>query len=229
MKSDKVIKAGGWCLIILALLWVGGVVFFDIVFGYPAMISHDPANSLTALLSRGASLRICLLFYALTPLLLIPGSIGAFCALRNAAEGAARTAKSIAVIVAITAMLGLFLWGGVAWHIATFLVQVHQHETSLLSILFVFMYYFGLLIGNYVAQGCLAFWVLLQSYAIIKDKEMPSWYGVIGWIVGIIVLIAIFLRMASISIYPDIFIELVPLNAFFMFIFGVGLLAHKTK
>ncbi len=229
MNNEQVMRVGGYFLIALALLWVGLIVLFDIVFGFPAMLQQMPAESLTALLSRGPGLRISLTFYSLVPLLLIPGSVAGYYALRDTAEGAMRVAMQFALLSVLAAVFGLMVWSGINWHLATFLVHLKPAEyPPILAVLFSLNYFLRLFVGEYLAQTCLCIWILITSTAIIRDKGFPSWYGIIGWIIAVIVLLALLLRAASIAVIPDIFIELVPISALWVFLFGVGILVHKT-
>jgi hypothetical protein len=116
--TDLTVRMGGAALVAAALGFMGVFTYLAVRFNYPDVLAAPAGDALPALLAMGETGRAVWALYGLLPLLLIPAGVGAHRALRQADDGGMRVALLMAVVAAVTMMLGLLRWPSIQWEIA---------------------------------------------------------------------------------------------------------------
>src|SRR4051812_19741117 len=130
------VRAGGWSMILAALLFMGTFSYLAARFDYPDVLDRPAHDVLPRLVGLGTAGRVVWSVYALIPLLLIPAGVGAALALRGAAAGAARNAAAFAAVSAFAMMLGLLRWPSIHWEIGRAYAAAGPAERGTLDAVF---------------------------------------------------------------------------------------------
>lgn len=232
MNESKMISVGGWSLIVFTLLYLGVQAYLMVVHNYPALVNH-PALTIQGLipvlLTEGRLLTIVITIFALLPLLLIPGSVGAYYAFKNVNEPAMRMAVLFAFIVAMGMVLSLMQWPSFNLYIAGAYAGADEGQRGVLkAVLLAHNAYFGVYIGGVVVSICSAVWFLLTGFTMLQAKKFPVLIGWLGIVVGIYLLLAM---INSFGIFPsvisDIIYHLAPLDAIWLLVYGISLLMYR--
>jgi hypothetical protein len=219
----SVIRSGGAALIAAALAFSGVFLYLAIRFDYPDVLDAPAAVALPALLAMGAPGRTVWAVYGLIPLLLIPAAVGAYTALSPSDKGGMRVAVLVALIAAITMMLGLLRWPSIQWELARAYEEAGPEGRLALSALFDGLNrYLGTYLGEFVGELCLNVFFVLSGRAILRSAALPRWMGVFGIVSGLLGWIAMWRNVT------DVVAPAAALNngvlPIWMVIFGIGLL-----
>jgi hypothetical protein len=191
--------AGGAALVAAALGFIGVFTYLAVRFNYPDVLDAPAEAALPALLAMGATGRAVWAFYGLLPLLLVPAAAGAYSALRESDEGGMRVAAAMAVIAALTMMLGLLRWPTIHWDLA------HAYETSgvesrmLIAAIFDGLNrYLGTYLGEFVGELCLNAFFILSARAMWRSGIVPRWIAGFGLASGTLGLIAMWRNVSDV-------------------------------
>jgi len=187
------VRAGGWALVLAAILFIAAFSYLAATFDYPGVLDRPASEVLPRLIALGATGRAIWSLYALIPLLLVPAGIGVAIALRAAAPGAARTAAAFAMISAFSMMLGLLRWPSIHWEIGRAYATASATERASLDVLFAGLnLYLGKFIGEFVGELALSLFFLLTAYAMLRSIQVPRWLGIGGVLASLIGFVAMF-------------------------------------
>jgi Domain of unknown function (DUF4386) len=200
------VRAGGWALILAAVLFIAVFSYLAATFNYPDVLDHPAADVLPRLIALGTTGRAVWSLYALVPLLLVPAGVGAAIALRGAAPGAARTGAVFASIAALCMMLGLLRWPSIQWELGRAYATASLPERSTLDAVFSGLNsYLGTFIGEFVGELALNLFFLLTGYAMLRSQERPRWLGFGGVLASLIGLVAMFRNVTpAVSLVADV-------------------------
>jgi len=186
-------RAGGWALILAALLFIAAFGYLAARFDYPDVLDRPPGDVLPRLIALGTTGRAVWSLYALIPLLLVPAGVGAAAALRGAAPGAARAAAAFASISAFSMMLGLLRWPSIHWELARAYAAATEIERATLAAVFVGLNsYLGNFIGEFVGELALNLFFLLTAYAMLRAPQRSRWLGFGGLVASAVGFVAMF-------------------------------------
>lgn len=186
-------RAGGWALILAAILFIAVFSYLAASFDYPDVLDRPAAEVLPRLIALGTTGRAVWSLYALIPLLLVPAAVGAAIALRGAAPGAARTGAAFAMISAFSMMLGLLRWPSIHWELGRAYVTASPTERPTLDAVFAGLNsYLGNFIGEFVGELALNLFFLLVAYAMLRSVQRPRWLGIGGVLAALIGFVAMF-------------------------------------
>jgi hypothetical protein len=186
-------RAGGWALILAAVLFMAVFAYLAARFDYPDVLDRPAGEVLPWLIALGTAGRAVWSLYALIPLLLVPAGLGAAAALRQAAPGAARAAAAFASISAFSMMLGLLRWPSIHWELARAYATAPDGERATLGAMFVGLNsYLGNFIGEFVGELALNLFFLLIAYAMLRDPQRRRWLGYGGLVASAIGFVAMF-------------------------------------
>ena len=222
------IRVGGWSLIVAALGFIAIFSYLAARFDYPDVLDGPAAIVLPRLLALGESGRVVWILYALVPMLLIPASVGAYAALREAAPSAMRAAVVFAALTALCMMLGLARWPSIHWELARTYTSADGATRPALDALFSGLnLYLGTFVGEFFGELFLNVFFLLTAYAAMRSPRLPRWVGYAGAVVGVIGLLSAF-RNAVTFVGPiaDVNNYILPL---WMIALGVALVRRRAE
>ena len=187
------VRAGGWALILAAILFIAVFGYLAARFDYPDILDRPAPEVLPRLVALGTAGRAVWALYALIPLLLVPAGMGAALALRGAAAGAVWSGAAFAVISAFSMMLGLLRWPSIQWEIGRAYAGASPSERAALDTVFAGLNsYLGNFIGEFVGELALNLFFLLTAYAMLRSIGRPRWLGPAGIIASLIGFVAMF-------------------------------------
>ena len=224
---DGIVRAGGMSLLAAAIGFTGVFVFLAARFNYPAVLDTPAATALPGLLAMGPTGRAVWALYGMLPLLLGPAAVGAFTALRSSSEGGMRLAMLLAVVAAVSMMLGLLRWPSIQWEIARAYASAGPEGRSVLTAIFDGLNrYLGNYLGEFVGELCLSAFFVLSGRAMLRGEIFPRWMGWFGVASGVLGWIAMW-RNVSAAVAPAAALDnaVLPL---WMIVFGIGLLRLRA-
>lgn len=140
---------GGGALIAATLLFAGVFGYLAQTFGYPEVLDRPAAEVLPRLLALGDTGRAVWLLYGLIPLLLIPTALSVHAAGRQVAPLAARAALLLALLSAVSMMLGLLRWPSLHWQLAQSYAQASPAGREAIAAVFAAS---NSLLGNFIGE-----------------------------------------------------------------------------
>ena len=184
------IMAGGIALVAGALAFVGVFSYLQAYFRYPEVLDGPASEVLPALLATGDSGRMAWALYSVLPLVFLPASIAAFCALRERAAGIARIGGLFALVAAISMMLGLMRWPSVHWELARAWAAAGESDRVVLATMFDGLNrYLGNFIGEFLGELSFSVFFALSGIGLLRHRKAPRWLGWWGVLTGVLGLI----------------------------------------
>jgi Domain of unknown function (DUF4386) len=191
LNRDSSVQAGGAALVAAALGFIGVFAYLGARFNYPEVLDAPAASALPALLAMGSTGRAVWSVYGLLPLLLIPAAAGAHTALRGSNEGGMRVALLLAVVAALSMMLGLLRWPSIQWELArAYAASGPEGRTVLAAVFDGLNRYLGNYLGEFVGELCLNAFFILSALAMFRGAIVPRWIASVGLTAGTLGLIA---------------------------------------
>lgn len=196
------VRAGGWSLILAALLFLGVFSYLAAKFDYPDVLDRPAGEVLPRLIALGDAGRAVWVLYGLVPLLLIPAGIGVEASLRRAAPGATRAASLFATLCAFAMLLGLMRWPSIQWELGRTWADADGSQRAALGAVFSGLNsYLGNFLGEFVGELCLNLFFALTAFAMLRSPDRPKWAGYAGLAVSFIGFLAMF-RNAVAAVGP---------------------------
>jgi hypothetical protein len=226
VRDTTSVRLGGYALIIGAAAFVAVFSFLAARFDYPGILDGSAPDVLPKLLATGATGRAVWALYGFLPLIWIPAGVGAYQALRGTREGIMRLAMLMAVVAAMSMMLGLLRWPSIHWSLAQAYAVAGEIERSSISSIFAGLNSF---LGNYVGEflGELSFSVffLLSALSMLRTNAgFPRWIAYLGVLTSVAGFIGMF-RNVTDTVAPIAAVNnyLLPV---WMMVFGVSLIRY---
>lgn len=180
MQHRPMIVAGGLSLVFGALAFVSVFSYLAANFDYPAVLDGSAAEVLPRLRGGGSPMRAVWALYAVLPLLLVPGAVGAYFAC-PASRGRMTLALVAASLGALAMCLGLMRWPSIHWALADAYAQSGTEARSSLAAVFSGLnLYLGNYIGEFLGEVCLAAFFLLAGLSLLDEAGFPRWLGGCG-------------------------------------------------
>ncbi len=227
MSERLMILAGGLAFIVGASAFVGVFSYLAVNFNYPDVLEGAAQDVLPALRDGGEAMRAVWALYAVLPLLLIPGAVGAW-----AATPASRNGMTLALVLATLASmsmcLGLMRWPSVHWAIAGTYAQAQPAVQASLDVVFDGLnLYLGNYIGEFLGETLLSVFFLLTAVSMRAETRYPAWLFYGGSAFALLFLIGAFRNVTG-SLQPvaDLNNVLLPL---WMIALGVGMIRHTRE
>jgi hypothetical protein len=165
-------------------------------FNYPDVLDGSAADVLPKLLALGNTGRAVWVIYAFLPLLLVPAGVGAYSALRAWAPNAGRAALALAVVTAVSMLLGLARWPSVHWELGRAYGAASPDARVAIDAVFKGLnVYLGNYIGEFLGELALNLFFILTGYGFLKAGWRRSGYA--GVAVGVIGLVAAFRNVTT--------------------------------
>ena len=181
LHGESIIRLGGLALFSAALGFIGAFTYLAVHFDYPSVLEAPAMTALPALLAMGSTGRAVWAVYGLLPLLLIPAAIGARAALRGSDEDGMDLAVLMAVVAAVSMMLGLLRWPSIQWELARAYVESESEGRIVLSAVFDGLNrYLGNYLGEFVGELSLNAFFLLSARGMWRSGIVPRWIAGLG-------------------------------------------------
>ena len=181
MTTRTIIRFGGLCLAGGAVAFVGVFAYLAAHFNYPEVLDGPAATVLPSLLATGREGRFAWTVYALLPLIWLPAGVAAYEALAPVRRGPMRLALVLAVVAALTMMLGLMRWPSVHWHLAVAFEQAAPPEQAVLAAVFDGLNtYLGNYLGEFVGELSFSGFFLLTSIVWLQSPRTHNWMAWVG-------------------------------------------------
>jgi hypothetical protein len=227
-RSDSSIQMGGLALLTAALGFIAVFAYLAVRFDYPDVLEAPAAMALPALLAMGSTGRAVWALYGLLPLLIVPAAVGARAALRESDENGMRLAVLMAVIAAVSMMLGLLRWPSIQWEFARAYTQSGPEGRAVIAVLFDGLNrYLGNYLGEFVGELCLNAFFLLSARAMWRGRIGSRWIAALGLTAGILGWVAMWRNVT------DVVAPLAALNntalPLWMIVFGVTLIVIGNR
>jgi hypothetical protein len=191
-RSDSSILTGGLALLAAALGFIGAFAYLAVRFDYPQVLEAPAASALPALLAMGAEGRAVWGFYGLLPLLLLPAAVGTRAAFREPDRDGMDLAVLLAVVAAVSMMLGLLRWPSIQWELAGAYAAAGPEGRTVLSAVFDGLNrYLGNYLGEFVGELTLNGFFLLSAHAMWRSRIVSRWIAGLGLAAGILGSIAL--------------------------------------
>jgi len=231
MTNVKMMHVGGWSLIVFALSYLGVQLALILLFNYHAISQDLNAESLKLISAGGGPLQAMLAIFALLPLLLIPGSVGAYYAFKDIDEPGMRLGVLFATLAAFAFSLCLMRWPTFNWYITQFFGQAAPKQQVAINAIFHGLNnYFGVFLGGIFVNICSSIWFFFVSCAMLASKQIPKWMGYLGIIAAVYLLLALILHFSGVPAIVVHFFKFTALIEFlWLVIFGVSLLFYETR
>lgn len=219
------IMVGGVSFIAGALAFVAVFSYLAANFRYPAILDGSAAEVLPRLRGGGAAMRAVWAVYALLPLLLVPGALGAW-----AACPSSRPRMTLALIAAslgtLAMCLGLMRWPSIHWALADAYAQAGAETKLGLAATFDGLnLYLGNYIGEFLGETMLATFFLLCGASQRDEARFPKWVGWAGMIFAVLFVVGAFRNVTpAVQRVADLNNTLLPL---WMIVLGWSLLWYS--
>lgn len=179
---------GGGSLVAAAVSFMAVFTWLAARFDYPDVLDGAAADVLPALLGLGDTGRAVWVVYALLPLLLIPGGIGTYASLRGAAPHAMRAALVLAVVAALSMLVGLGRWPTLHWELARAWGGGSAEARQAIAAVFAGAnLYLGTFIGEFVGEIALNGFFALSAYALLcAGSPRLGWTGLLAAALGFV-------------------------------------------
>ncbi|MEO3690792.1 DUF4386 family protein [Roseateles paludis] len=176
--SRTATRLGGAALITATLLFAAVFVYLAKAFGYPGVLDQPAAEVLPRLLALGSTGRAVWVVYGLVPLLLLPTAFGVYAAGRQAApqtvQVAARVAVVLAVLSAVSMMVGLLRWPSLHWELARAYAESAPPAREAITALFrASNSYLGNFIGEFLGELFLNAFFLVAAW-VLRRASGPT-------------------------------------------------------
>jgi hypothetical protein len=225
MQHRKMIVVGGVSFVVGALAFVLVFSYLAANFNYPTILDGSAAEVLPRLRDGGSSMRAIWAIYAFLPLLLVPGSVGAYFACPSS-RARMTLALILASLGALAMCLGLMRWPSIHWALAESYVQAGAETKNSLDAIFNGLnLYLGNYIGEFLGELALAVFFLLTGLSMLDEQRFPKWLGWSGIVFSLLFLLGAFRNFAStVQIIADINNGLLPL---WMIVLGTALFRYS--
>ena len=183
MTERSLVRAGGLAFIVGALAFVGVFSYLAVNFNYPDVLQGQASEVLPELRGGGEPMRAVWALYALLPLFLIPGAVGAWVGCPDQ-----RPRMTLALVLAglasLSMCLGLMRWPSVHWAMAGVYADADVAVQQSLAVMFDGLnLYLGNYIGEFLGETLLAAFFLLTGLSQQAQGRYPRWlaWGGIGF------------------------------------------------
>ena len=226
MRDTISVRLGGFALIGGAVAFMAVFSFLAAQFDYPGILDGAAADVLPKLLATGATGRAVWAIYGFLPLIWIPAGVGAYQALRGTREGIMRLAMLMAVVAALTMMLGLLRWPSIHWTLAQAYAVAGEIERSSIASVFAGLNSFlGNYVGEFLGELSLSVFFLLSALCMLQTNAgFSRWVAYLGLATSVAGIVGMFRNVSS-TVAPIAAINnyLLPV---WMVVFGVALIRH---
>lgn len=228
MKHTNIILVGGWSLILFAILFVGINIAIDLLAKDQPILYNLENYQLFQVIAGTDTIRAALILFALSPLLLIPGALGAYYEFEDNYEAHMCIGKYFAIIGTLGLVLNLMMIPSISWHLTTYIQTLSAHDQiPLIIILQALHNYFGIFVGDFLGLGSLLVWFFITSLVIMRSGKIHHLVGYIQLIISILITLSLLVRYTNLMPYIHFNIQISALIALWCFILGFSLVSLR--
>lgn len=225
-QHTKMVLVGGWSLVLFAILFVGVTMIVNALAQVQVPLYNMEKHQLFQVTAGNAPIRFFLTIYALLPLLIIPGAVGAYYLFSEKHGAHMRVGMYFATMGAFALTISLLMIPSLNWHLTAYIPTLPEElQATMIIFLKSIHSYFGLFIGDLLGLGCIFVWFLIASSVIFYDNSLPRAVGVVQLIIAIIAMVVLGLRDAGLM--PDLYnnVQVAGLMALWFFIYGIAMIS----
>lgn len=228
-RHSTMIITGGWAMIIFSILFVGITLLIDNLAQVQTMpYGMEQQPHLFKVAAGTDAIRALLIIYGITPLLLIPGAVGAFYAFIDPHEANMRCGMYFATAGALALSLSLLMLPSLNWYLISFIKTMPRSSQPEMIIILQGMHsYFGVFVGDILGFGSLLVWFLITSFVMLRTAIMPHIVGVIELIIAICAAFILLLHYSNLMPNAFVNIQVPGIIALWVFICGIGLVSLR--
>lgn len=227
-QHATMITIGGWCMIMFSILFVGITLLIDNLVQQQQMLYSMEQHNLFKVAAGSGTIRTLLIFYALTPMLLIPGAVASYYTFIERHEANMRVSMYFATAGALALSISLLMLPSINWHLVSHIRGMSGSEQSSMMILLQALHsYLGVFVGDILGIGCLLVWFVITSFVMLRTNVMPHAVGVIELIIAICAILILAIRYSG--LVPDFLINIQApgIIALWIFICGISLVSLR--
>jgi hypothetical protein len=179
----------GLALIALPIAFNATFALLGVRFGYPDILRRPTAEVLARFREGGTALVLLWWAFALTAVLFAPVAVLFAQAVPDANGSVLAVAMILGVLAAIVQFLGLMRWPFLVPYLAREDAEAGASPARREAIDVVFQSfnrYLGVAVGEHLGYLFTGAWSLLMGVALIQSDAVPSWLGVVGIVVGVV-------------------------------------------
>lgn len=175
------IRLGGASLVVATLLFIAVFSYLASAFGYPDVLDRPADEVLPALRALGGVGWAVWLIYGLIPLLLVPTAIGVREVASATTPRLARLAVPLAVLSAVSMMIGLLRWPTLHWILAGAWPTADASTRAIIAARFATAnLYLGNVVGEFAGELFLNGFLLIASLAVAATGPRRQWPAALG-------------------------------------------------
>lgn len=229
MKHTKMVLVGGWCLVLLAILFVGITLIVNALAQAQTMLYNLEKHQLFQVSAGTGTIRFLLTFYSVIPLLIIPGAVGAYYLFSEKHGANMFVGLMFATVGSMCLAISLLIMPSLNWHLTSYIPTLSGSiQPTMIIFLQSLHSYFGIFLGDLLGLGCIFIWFLIASIVAITDDSLPRPVGIIQLIIAVLAIFILCLRDSQ--LLPDIYnnIQVAGLFSLWLFIYGISMISlHK--
>jgi hypothetical protein len=179
----------GLALIALPVAFNATFALLGVRFGYPDILRRPTSEVLARFRDGGTALVLLWWAFALTAVLFAPVAVLFAQAIPDANGSVLAVAMILGVLAAIVQFLGLMRWPFLVPYLAREDAEAGASPARREAIDIVFQSfnrYLGVAVGEHLGYLFTGAWSLLMGVALIQTDAVPSWLGVVGIVVGVV-------------------------------------------
>jgi hypothetical protein len=227
-RHSTMILVGGWSMIIFAILFVGITLLIDSLVQQQTMLYSLENHNLFKVAASSSNVRILLTIYAVLPMLLIPGAVGAYYTFIEKYEANMRCGMYFATAGAFAISLSLLMLPSINWYLSSYIYNMPRPEQPHMIILLQSLHsYLGVFVGDLLGFGCLLVWFFITSFVMMRSTAIPHPLGIIELIIAICAALILMFRYSG--LVPDSHVNMQAPGVFALWIFicGIGLISLR--
>lgn len=229
-RHTTMIIVGGWCLVLFSILFAGITILIDNLVQTQTMLYSMEQHNLFKVAAGSGTIRVLLTLYALTPLLLIPGAVGAFYTFIDPHEANMRVGMYFATAGALALCLSLLMLPSINWHLSTYISRLPApDQPELIVLLQSFHSYLGVFVGDLLGFGCLLIWFFITSFVMLRSPAVPHALGVIQLIIAICAALILLFRYSYLVPDAHMNVQAPGVMALWIFITGISLISLRKE
>jgi Domain of unknown function (DUF4386) len=184
--------AAGLLLIALPVAFNAAFALLGARFDYPDILRRPTGEVLVRFREGGTPLVLLWWGFAMTAVLLAPLVVLLSSAISDADEALLAVTTTIGVLAAIVQFLGLVRWPFLVPYLARVDGEADASPARREAVDLVFQSfnrYLGVAVGEHLGYGLTGAWTTLAGAAITQTAALPSWLGIAGIVVGVVLMI----------------------------------------
>jgi hypothetical protein len=185
-------RVAGALLIVLPIAFNLCFALLGRLFGYPDILRQPTSDVLDRFRAGGTRLLLLWWAFALTAVLLAPTAVLFASTLVGVSPSLTSLAATVGVMAAVVQFLGLIRWPFVVPYLARADMDPDTNPTRHETIDIVFQSfnrYLGVAVGEHLGYLLTGAWSVLSGVALIHADNTPSWSGIAGIAIGVLLMI----------------------------------------